>query len=183
MFTDGPFHKNVATLDLKDNLLKDIINLDKDQSLSVIVIPFFALVFIDPTQFLQFLIFIQRVNGKQLTSHNLFQFSASDFCWLCLSWFKLGLLGKFPTVSLVQSSTSLCKSSVNIPFLLAGDCWRDAVLLSARCTSTRKKENQVKELQLIMSCLLLPCGLPGVKLRLSGWRQTPVSLSHFPSLN
>lgn len=40
MFTDGPFHKNVATLDLKDNLLKDMINLDKDQSLSVIVIPF-----------------------------------------------------------------------------------------------------------------------------------------------
>lgn len=47
--------------------------------------------------------------------------------WFCFSWFKDGFACTAPTVLLVHWSTSLCRSSVKVPFLL---------LLLFACTCT-----------------------------------------------
>lgn len=44
--------------------------------------------------------------------------SMSCLFWFCFSWFKEGFVCAVPTVLLVHWSTSLCRSSVNVPFLL-----------------------------------------------------------------
>lgn len=44
--------------------------------------------------------------------------SMSCLFWFCFSWFKEGFVCAAPTVLLVHWSTSLCRSSVNVPFLL-----------------------------------------------------------------
>lgn len=44
--------------------------------------------------------------------------SMSCLFWFCFSWFKEGFVCAAPTVLLVHWSTSLWRSSVNVPFLL-----------------------------------------------------------------
>lgn len=53
--------------------------------------------------------------------------SMSCLFWFCFSWFKEGFACAAPTVLLVHWSTSLWRSSVNVPFLLL-------LLLAWTCT-------------------------------------------------
>lgn len=100
--------------------------------------------------------------------------SMSCLFWFCFSWFKEGFVCAAPTVLLVHWSTSLCRSSVNVPFLLllllAWTCSVDCARGSGHVTRLLVEDPGKSHIELRWGLCLTPAAqTPSYLLPLQQW--------------